>query len=146
MLFVKLLFSTFNLTLWLLNFFMNWASNVAQVLLNTCNHQYIETHFIFSIFFTMSRPRPIFYFCDILYILSLIFVVVNHITSLEQTHLYFVHFVEYLLLFLDDNVDKNSENSASGCCLPFAKFFANFSLVWLIKVLLIKKACSLMIN
>ena len=94
----------------------------------------------------MSRPRPILYFCDILYILSLIFVVVNHITSLEQTHLYFVHFVEYLLLFLDDNVDKNSENSASGCCLPFAKFFANFSLVWLIKVLLIKKACSLMIN
>ena len=33
------------------------------------------------------------------------------------------------------------QSSASGCCLTFAWFFANFSLVLLIKVLLIKKAC-----
>ena len=35
--------------------------------------------------------------------------------------------MQYLLLFMDDNVDDN---------LAFAWFFANFSLVLLIKVLL----------
>ena len=33
----------------------------------------------------------------------------------------------------------NSKSSASGCCLVFAWFFANFSLVLLIKVFFIKK-------
>ena len=36
----------FNLTSVLLNFFMNWASNVASVLLNTYNHHYTETFYI----------------------------------------------------------------------------------------------------
>ena len=60
-------------------------------------------------------------------------------------YLLFVHFLEYPLLFLDDNVSEESEYfsiskiSASGCCLAFASFFANFSLVLLIKVLLIEK-------
>ena len=53
------------------------------------------------------------------------------------------------LLFLDPNVDEqrdqfsDSKNSASGCFLHFAWFLANFSLVLLIKVLLIKKASIL---
>ena len=34
------------------------------------------------------------------------FIAMNHITSLKQTHLFFVHFLEYLLLFLDDNVNE----------------------------------------
>ena len=40
-------------------------------------------------------------------------------------HLFFEYFLEYLLLFLDDNLDKewelfsNSKSSASGCCLAF---------------------------
>ena len=42
----------------LLNFFMNWASNVAYVFFNTYNH-HTETHFINSIFGSMSRPRSI---------------------------------------------------------------------------------------
>ena len=33
----------------------------------------------------------------------------------------------------------NTKSSASGCCLTFAQFFARFSLVLLIKMLLIKK-------
>ena len=37
------------------------------------------------------------------------FIVINYITSLRQTYLLFVRFLEYLLLFLDDNVDKKSE-------------------------------------
>ena len=84
--------------------------------------------------------------CDLLFIFSLIFIVINHITSLRQTHLLFVHFLEYLLLSLDYNIDEesekysNKESSASGCCLAFAYFFSNFSLVLLIKKLLIKKS------
>ena len=58
--------------------------------------------------------------------------------------LFFVHFLEYHLLLLDDSMDEKSEqfskskSSASGCCLTLARFFANFRLELLIKVLLIK--------
>ena len=49
------------------------------------------------------------YLCDLVLIFSLIFIVINHITSLKQTHLFFVHLLEYLLLPLDDNVDEASK-------------------------------------
>ena len=81
---------------------------------------------------------------DIFFIFSLIFIAINHIASLKQTHLFFVYFLEHLL-FLDDNVDEddkqfsNTESSTSMCCVAFAEIFANFSLALLIKVLLIKK-------
>ena len=55
----------------------------------------------------MSRPmslcRNFFY---LFFISSLIFIAINHITSLKQTHLFFVYFLEYLLLFLDDNLGQ----------------------------------------
>ena len=78
------------------------------------------------------------------FIFSVIFIVINYITSLTQTHLFFAHVSEYLLLFLDDNVDEesesfwNSRSSASGCCLAFAWVFTNFSLTLRKKVLLKK--------
>ena len=89
-------------------------------------HRHNDTHF-------MS------YLSDLFFIFSLIFIVIY------QTYLPYVHFLEYLLLFLDDTMNEecqqfsNSENSASECCLAFARFFANFTLALLIKVLLIKK-------
>ena len=98
-------------------------------------------HFMFRIFASMSRPRsisvasmwPIFYF-------NLTFIAINHITSIKQTHLFFV-FLGYLLLLMDDDVMKKRNNSqigvGSGCCLAFAWFVANFSL--LIEWLLIKQ-------
>ena len=46
------------------------------------------------------------YIFDPFFIFSLIFIAINHITSLKQTHLFFVHLLQYLLLFLDDNVKK----------------------------------------
>ena len=49
------------------------------------------------------------YICDLFFIFSLIFIVINHITSLKQAKLFFVIFLEYLLLPLDDNVDEESE-------------------------------------
>ena len=50
------------------------------------------------------------YLCDLFLIVSLIFTVSYHITSFKQTYLLFVHFLDYLLLlFLDDNMDKEGE-------------------------------------
>ena len=65
---------------------------------------------------------------------DLLFIFINHITSFKHTFLLFVHFLEYLLSFLDNNVDEereqssNSKSSASECCLVFSQFSANFSL------------------
>ena len=50
------------------------------------------------------------YLCDLLLISSLIFIAINHLTSLKQTHLFFVHFLEYRLLFFDDNVGEKANN------------------------------------
>ena len=91
----------FNSVSVLLNFFMNWASIVAWVLLNTYNH-IILRHFTFGIFLTISRPGSIMsYLCDLFFILSLIFIIIYHII-LKQMYLFFWHFLEYLLLFLYD--------------------------------------------
>ena len=84
--------------------------------------------------------------CILLLFFSLIVIVINHITSSKQVHLFSCTFLENLLLFLNENLDEegelfsNSQNSTWGCCFAFAWFFANFSLALLIKVLLIKKS------
>ena len=57
----------------------------------------------------MSRPRSIYVVSILFFIFSLIFIVINHITSLKQTHLFFVHFLKYVVLFSDGNVDEESE-------------------------------------
>ena len=49
------------------------------------------------------------YFRDVFFIFSLIFIAVNHMKSLKQTHFSFAHFLEYLLSVLVDNVDEESE-------------------------------------
>ena len=75
--------------------------------------------------------------CDLFFICNIIFIVINHIT-----YLFFVHFLEYLLFFLGDNVDEasellsNSKSLVTGCCLAF---FANFSLALLFKNVAYKK-------
>ena len=62
----------FNSTSVLLNFFMNWASNVAWVLLNTYGHRYTDIGFIFGIFVSIPKPRSI-YVVFLWFIFSLIF-------------------------------------------------------------------------
>ena len=126
---------------------MNWASDFAYVMLDTYKHHHTESHFIFTIFVSMSRHRSIYvvsmwsFFSFFIFI----FIMINRIIPQIQTHLFVCFFLEYTLLFLDDNVDEecelisNSKSSASEYCLGFAWFFANFSLVLLIKMFLIKK-------
>ena len=48
------------------------------------------------------------YLCDLFFIWSLIFIVANHITSFIQAYLFFVQFLEHLLLLKDDNVDEEN--------------------------------------
>ena len=58
----------------------------------------------------MSRPRSVcVVYMRCIFIFSLILIVINHITSLEQMHLFFVYFLEYLPLLLDDNLDEERE-------------------------------------
>ena len=58
----------------------------------------------------MSRPgRFVSYLCDLFFTFSLMFILINNITSFNQTYVFFVHSLEYFLLFFDDNVDKESK-------------------------------------
>ena len=50
------------------------------------------------------------YLCNPFLTFNLIFILINHIISLKQKHLFFVHFLEYLILVLDDNMDKKVLN------------------------------------
>ena len=90
---------SFNSASVLLSLFMNSASHVAQVLLVAHNHHCTETHFIFSIFATMSWYSSVMsYLYDLFFIFTLIYLItIDHVISLRQTHLFFVIFLEYLI-------------------------------------------------
>ena len=47
--------------------------------------------------------------CGIFFFFIFIFLIINQIISLKQMQLFLAHFLEYALLFLDDNEDKESE-------------------------------------
>ena len=57
----------------------------------------------------LSLGLFISYVCDIFFIFNLIFIVIYLIISFKQAYLFFIHFLEYLLLFVGDNVDEESE-------------------------------------
>ena len=73
----------------------------------------ILIHIFYSILFCPCQGLDLFtsYLCDLLFIINLIFIVINHITSLKQTHLFFVYFLGYHLLFLDDKVDEKKRKT-----------------------------------
>ena len=48
--------------------------------------------------------------CDLFFIFTLILIAVNHITSFQQTNLFFIHYLEYLLLFWEENIDVKVNN------------------------------------
>ena len=49
------------------------------------------------------------YLCDLFFLFSFIFIAINYKTSFKQRYLFLVHFLEYLLLFLGDDGDEESE-------------------------------------
>ena len=56
------------------------------------------------------------YICDLFFLFSLVFIVINHITSLKQMYLTFLQFFKNLLLSLDDNIDEESKYLKSRNC------------------------------
>ena len=76
-----------------LNFFINWASNVAWVLLDTYEHDRTGTLFMFTIFVSISRSRSIYVVsaCTF-FIFIFIFIMINRIIFWGQTHLFFCLF------------------------------------------------------
>ena len=90
--------------------------------------------------------------CDPFFIFSLIFITINHTTSLKQTNLFFAHFSEYLMLVLDNMNEEsvwfsNSKNSASGCLLlRFYLIFCLFRPGVSFMSCLYKKACIIFLN
>ena len=50
------------------------------------------------------------YLYGLFFIFIFIFIMVNRVIPWIQTHLLFFLFLEYILLFLDDNVMKNVNN------------------------------------
>ena len=79
------------------------------MLLNTYNYHCTDTHFIFSMFVSVSWARSTYVICDLFFHFSLIFIVINHITTYKQRYFFFLYFLEYLQLFLGDNVDEEPE-------------------------------------
>ena len=87
------------------------------------------------------------YLCFLVFILIFIFIMIHEYRYTCS----FAYFLEYILLFCEQKIiltikeceqSSDSKSSVSGCCLAFAWFFVSFSLTLLIKVLLIKKACT----
>ena len=87
------------------------------------------------------------YLCILFLFFSLIVIVINHITSYKQVHLFSCTFLENLLLFLNENLDEegelfsNSQNSTWGCCFAFAWFFCQFQPCVAYKSVAYKKKC-----
>ena len=54
------------------------------------------------------------YLGDLFIIFSLIFIATNYITSLKQLQLFFAHFLECYLLFMDGDVDDESEQLSNS--------------------------------
>ena len=57
----------------------------------------ILRHILYSIHLWPGPGQFMSYLCDLFFIFSITLIVINHITSLKQTHLCFVHFSECLL-------------------------------------------------
>ena len=87
----------------LLNFFMNWASNIAYRCCLIHTTIITKRHILYLVYLCPCLGLSMSYLCDLFFI----FIAINHINL--KTYLFFVHFSEYLVLFLDDNVDKESE-------------------------------------
>ena len=73
----------------------------------------IPRHILYLVYLCPCVGLGLFmlYLYVLFFIFSLIFIVMNHITSLKHLHLFFVHFLEYLLLFLDDHVDEKKKTN-----------------------------------
>ena len=54
----------------------------------------ILRHILYFVYFCPCLGLFMLYLCDLLFLFNLNFIVINHITSHKQTHLFFVHSLE----------------------------------------------------
>ena len=72
----------------------------------------ILRHTLYLVYLCLCLGLGLFmsYLCDLFSIFSLIFIVIYHEVSLKQTQLFFCSFFRIsFIIFLDDNVDEESE-------------------------------------
>ena len=70
----------------------------------------IQRHFLYLVYLCPCLDLGlIMSLCDLFFIFIFIFIMVNHIILWKQAHLFFRHFLEYFLLFLDDNMNNECE-------------------------------------
>ena len=74
------------------------------MLLNSYKHHHVYTVIMLTIFLLMSRPRSI-------YVLSVYVIYFSYSSSFKKYKIscYFAYFLEYVILFLDDNVNEVRE-------------------------------------
>ena len=75
------------------------------MLLNTYQPHYTETQFIFGYLRPFLGLRLLLlYLCNLFFIFSVIFIAINHITSVKQPHLLFVYFSQKIPEFLCNKI------------------------------------------
>ena len=64
-------------------------------------------HILYLVYLSPCVGLSLFmlYLYDLVFIFHLIVIVINHIIALKHVDFFFTWFLEYLLLFLDNNVD-----------------------------------------
>ena len=81
------------------------------MLLRCCLTHTTILHILYLVYLCPCLGLGLFmlYLCDLFLIFCLTFIIIDNITSLIQTHLFFVHFLEYVPSFLGNNVVEESE-------------------------------------
>ena len=115
----------------------------------------IWRHILYLVYLCPCQRLGLFmsYLLDLFFIFSLIFFVINHISSFKQTY-FFSHIfqnISYYLLMITwmkkpHNFLKAKVQPQRVVQLLLNFFFANFSLILPTKVLLINKACIIVSN
>ena len=86
------------------------------------------TLFTFSIFVLISSSRSIFA-VSMWFIFHFYFHFHYNIISLKQTHLFLERFLEYVLLYLDDNLDQENEQFSDSKSSASVRVLLSFCLV-----------------
>ena len=84
-----------------------------QMLLRCCllHMTIMMRHFLFLVYSQPCLGLVLFmlYLRVLFFVFIFIFLIINHINTLKQAHLFLAHFLEYLKLVLNDNMHEVSE-------------------------------------
>ena len=113
----------------LLNVFINWASNVTLVLLNTYKHHHTKELYIFTIFVSMSGPGLFVpYLGDLSFIFIFIFIMINQVipwvqNSCSFAYFYNIYYYSWLIKWLKNASNFQIEKFSLGLLLRICLIF-----------------------